>query len=259
MFHPIRRSGLAPGALLALVVLVTLPALALPGPSWSCDTAHGRGVVEVEAAGELPSVDELLERYVEAIGGRDAVAALRTRVAEMHLVTDLQRETPVYEVDTLSVYGTSAGEFLVVTKTPRGVILEGFDGNEDWRIDVDGTVQGHHPRGPRDSWMTDPQFPLKLRSHFPDMSVVGEQYWGGERVYAVDIDGDESHRLGFDVETGLLTRLGYNRELRDSEKVDGVLVPRRVAISRKGGSSTYYLDSIAHNTTLDRAIFSLAK
>ena len=81
----------------------------------------------------------------------------------------------------------------------------------------------------------------------------------GFELREVDIDGDESHRLGFDVETGLLTRLGYNRELRDYEKVDGVLVPRRVAISRKGGSSTYYLDSIAHNTTLDRAIFSLAK
>jgi len=215
--------------------------------------------VSPATAHDAPSARELVEQYVEAIGGRDAVEALRTRVAEMRVVTDLHWDRHIHKVDTLTVYGNAAGEYLVVTRTADGVVLEGFDGDEDWKIDVDGSVHGDAPMGPRDYWMTDPQFPIKLLTLFPHMRSTGAETWGGDRVWVVEIDGDESHRLGFDVETGLLTRLGCHRELLDWEVVDGVLMPRRVVYSRKGGSSTYVLDSVAHNERLDATIFSLAK
>jgi len=236
-------------AVLVALLLALLPAAALANP----------GIADADEARELPSLDSILKRYVEAVGGREVILELRTRVASMHIVTDLKWDPPVYEVDTLSVYGTSSGEFLVVTRTARGVMLEGCDGNEEWKIDLDGTVFNFHAKGARDRWMTDPQFPLKMRQYFPDAEVLGVEVWGGDRVYVVDIDGDESHRLGFDVDTGLLSRLGYNRELRDYREVDGVMMPHRVVYSRKGGSSTFVLDSIAHNAPIDRTLFSLAK
>ena len=217
------------------------------------------GVAHADEAAELPSVESLLKRYVEAVGGREAILALRTRVASMRIITDLEWDPPIYEVDTLSVYGTSSGEFLVITRTPRGMMLEGCDGEEEWKIDLAGTVFNFHAKDARDRWMTDPQFPLKLRHYFPHMEVVGMDVWGGDMVFVVETDGKELHRLGFDVNTGLLTRLGYNRELRDYEEVDGVMMPHRVAYSRKGGSSTFVVDSVAHNTEIDRALFSLAK
>jgi hypothetical protein len=208
---------------------------------------------------EVPSVESLLARYVEAVGGREALLELGTRVASMHIVTDLERDPPIYEVDTLSVYGTSSGKFLVVTRTQRGMMMEGYDGDEEWKIDLNGTVFNFHAAGERDRWMTDPQFPLKLAHYFPDMEVLGAEVWGNDWVYVVDIDGDESHRLGFDVETGLLTRLGYNRELREYREMDGVLMPMRVAYSRKGGSSTFVVDTVEHNARIDPRLFSLAK
>ena len=217
------------------------------------------GISDAGEVDELPSVESLLKRYVEAAGGREALLELRTRVASMHIVTDLEWDPPIHEIDTLSVYGTSSGEFLVITRTPRGMMLEGCDGDEEWKVDLAGAVFNFVAADARDRWMTDPQFPLKMRHYFPDMEVVGLDVWGGDTVFVVETDGEELHRLGFDVETGLLTRLGYNRELRDYEVVDGVTMPHRIVYSRKGGSSTFILDSIAHNMAIDRNLFSLAK
>ena len=244
-------SGRGRGALtfLAVALLVVLPATALANP----------GMADADEFDELPSVESLLRRYVEAVGGREAILALRTRVASMHIVTDLAWDPPVYEVDTLSVYGTSSGEFLVITRTPQGMMLKGCDSDEAWKIDLAGSVFNFVAADARDRWMTDPQFPLKMRHYFPHMEVIGLDVWGGDMVFVVETDGEELHRLGFDPDTGLLTRLGYNRELHDYEVVNGVLMPHRVVYSRKGGSSTFILDSVVHNTAIDRSLFSLAK
>lgn len=213
---------------------------------------------------ELPSVEKLLKRYVEAVGGREAILELTTRITSMHRVTDLMWDRHIHEVDSLTVYCNSAGRFLVVTESERGTMLEGFDGDEEWKIDPSGDVSLSLAMGPRDAWITDPQFPLKLRQYFPDMKVLGVDVWGtdlggSDHVFVVATDEDESHRLGFDVETGLLVRLGYNGEVRDYREVDGVLIPMEVAISRKGGSSTYFIDSVRHNEPIDPTVFSLAK
>ena len=227
------------------------------------------GIEGVGEPTELPSAEVLVKRYVEAVGGREALLNLGTRVSEVRVVTHLEWDHPdehasIHKVDSLSVFGTSSGEFLIVTRTGDGTMLEGCDGRDQWKIDPNGVVFEKKPMGARDRWMTDPQFPLKLVHYFPEMKVLGVDVWGNDRggrdrVFVVAIDGDESHRLGFDVETGLLTRIGYNRELRDYREVDGVLMPMQVAYSRKGGSSTYYVDAVEHNTKMDPTMFSLAK
>jgi hypothetical protein len=85
------------------------------------------------------------------------------------------------------------------------------------------------------------------------MRMRGVATLEGRRAYRADIDDDVSHALYFDAETGLLVRLGYNRELDDYREVDGVLVPFSMAISRKGGSSTYIVETIEHNVPIDDA------
>jgi hypothetical protein len=43
------------------------------------------------------------------------------------------------------------------------------------------------------------------------------------------------------------------------DEADGVLMPMRVAVSRKGGSTTFLVDTVEHNTGVDRTVFSLAE
>ena len=257
--RPVVRSALA---ILAGVFIAVAPvALSLEGsPSVVLVTASANpGIADPDEFEDLPPVELILARYVDALGGEEAILSLETRVSSMRVITDLKWDPPVYEVDSLSVFGNASGEFLVVTRSDDGVMLEGCDGEEAWKIDLEGKAFNFHAKNPRDRWMTDPQFPLKMLEYFPNMRVVGLDLREGDWLYIVDIDGEELHRLGFDIETGLLTWLGYHRELSDYEEVDGVMMPRRVIYGRKGGSSTFIVDAVAHNVEVDRALFSLPK
>jgi hypothetical protein len=103
----------------------------------------------------------------------------------------------------------------------------------------------------------DPQGALRFHEHFPHMRVKGVVDLDGRAYYRVDIDDDDTNALYFDVETGLLTRLGYNRTLGDFRSVDGVLVPFRYEISRKGGSTTVVFARIDHNLPVPEEGFAV--
>jgi hypothetical protein len=118
---------------------------------------------------------------------------------------------------------------------------------------TDISLDAHYDR--RLAWFLDPQGALRMGAYFPDMKLRGAERLEGRLTYVVDIDDDPSHALYFDAETGRLVRLGYNRELADYREVDGVLVPFRMSISRKGGASTYHVDSIEHNVPIEDARF----
>jgi hypothetical protein len=250
----------------AAIVLLAVPALSpaggpAAGHARSEDAAVSASAVSLQEEPDgVPSLDAILARYVLAVGGRDALLNLGTRVATLRCITDLtSRKVPVYEVDSLAVWSRATGEFRVVHRTPGSVLIEGFDGKEGWKIENGGERAFGLSWGPRDLWLTDPRFPLHLAELFSDMTLVGLDVWNGEWLYVVDVDNDDSHRLGFDVDTGLLTRLGYYRELRDYAEVDGVLMPMRVLESRKGGSSTFIFDRVSHNEEIDPRVFAPAK
>lgn len=203
-----------------------------------------------------PTLEMILERHVEAVGGHEAIAKLKTRIATGRLVTDLPtREPPVHESNGFRFYAKALGEYRYVQHSPSGTHLDGCSDGVCWRAAGDEVELDAH-YDPRFAWFIDPQGPLHMKQYFPDMRVVGSRTLDGRRVYRVDIDDDESHALYFDAETGLLVRLGYNRELGDYREVDGARVPFRMAISRKGGSSAYILEAIEHNVPLADSLFS---
>ncbi len=79
---------------------------------------------------------------------------------------------------------------------------------------------------------------------------------GGQRVYAVETDrAEEYYTLYFDIESGLLARIGYHWYIEGYEEVDGVLFPHRVIAGRKGGSVTYAFDEIVTNTPVSGGRF----
>jgi hypothetical protein len=199
----------------------------------------------------LPTLQEILDRHIAAVGGRDAIAKLTTRVMKGRLVTDLPtRQPPVHESNGFWVYAKAPGRYLVIQQSAFGTRREGYDGEICWsRAGAEVALDAHYDR--RFAWLLDPQNALHMREYFPDMTVAGAATLDGRLMYRVDIDDDPSHTLHFDAETGLLVRLGIHRELHDYREVDGVLIPFRMAMSRKGGSSTYIFDEIEHNVPVD--------
>jgi len=230
-------------------LLLLAPSLAMPAIASNWDAGQDT----------LPTLEQILERHVAAVGGRDAIARLTTRVMKGRLVTDLPtREPPVNESNGFEFYSKMSGKYRFTQQSAWGVRREGYDGHVCWSwAGADISLDHHYDR--RMAWYVDSQSALRMRDYFPDMRVVGTSTLDGRLAYRVAIDDDRSHDLFFDAETGLLVRLGYNRELGDYREVDGVLVPFIMALSRKGGSSTYVVESVEHNVALDDSLFAVPK
>ncbi len=205
----------------------------------------------------LPSVDRILARYLEAVGGRDPVERCTTRVVVGRVVTDLpSRDPPVHEESLVEIRSAVPDGFVLTEHTPAGVRWDGYDGEVRWSADEAGITRLDRV-DVRFAWLVNPQNVLRLRTFFPRMTLRGTRDVKGRTAYVIDIDGDRSHALFFDAESGLLVRLGYNREVGDYHEVDGVLVPFRLSYSRKGGSSTYLFEKIQHNVAVDRRQFAM--
>ncbi len=248
------------------VIVIMLLVWGVLGGSWtpateqaSADTGRPKGHPPPATTldDDAPELSQIIELYVQAVGGRAAFERIDTRVVRARIVTDLPTwDPPVLEIDTLTVYSEAPGKYLIVHRTPRGTVLEGCDGTATWKRDVDGKAFGIGAVDGRGAWLVDPRFPVRLQEHFPNMVYLGAATLGGRFVHVVGVDGDHAHRLYFDAESSLLARLGYNRTIMRYGEVDGAKMPFEVEYSRKGGSSTFIFDSVIHNVPIDERLFS---
>jgi hypothetical protein len=257
-----RCVGFAAAVLTILAGSSALPLSMFDAVAGSSCAPSGRQVGHPPPATTLsendPTLADVLARYLETVGGSEAFGRIESRIVQARVITDLPTwDPPVFEVDTLTVYSKAPDKYLIIHRTPRGTMLEGFDGAEAWKRDIDGKVFAFHVSDGRDAWLVDPWYPTRLREYFPDMEFLGASVVYGSDVHAVEIDGDHAHRLYFDRRSGLLIHLGFHREFSDYRAIDGVLVPFEVEYGRKGGSSTFVFDSIVHNVEISDRIFSI--
>ena len=136
---------------------------------------------------------------------------------------------------------------------------EGFDGEVTWVQDASGVETRSDPIWPKMAWLMEPQGALRLEDYFAGLEVTARENVDGRVLYVLEPDGlDRAHyALYFDAETGLLVRIGYYWELKDYREVDGLYLPLRIDMSRKGGSSTLILDSVKHNLPLHDGLFAV--
>ena len=223
-------------------------------------SASALGAVKpTEEAAPLPSVDQVLERYVDAVGGREAIGSKSTRVSLGRMVHDLHWRMPPHEVVPMAGYASSSGKILIVEHTSEGIRGEGFDGEVTWVQDASGVETRSDPIWPKMAWLMEPQGALRLEDYFAGLEVTARENVDGRVLYVLEPDGlDRAHyALYFDAETGLLVRIGYYWELKDYREVDGLYLPLRIDMSRKGGSSTLILDSVKHNLPLQDGLFAV--
>ncbi len=208
------------------------------------------------------TVDQVLERFIEAMGGREAIEKLTTRVCTGHLTTDLSSRTPpVYEQAPLETYAEIPNKLLILYRTSKGEECNGFDGKTGWKQNWDGTIVDEQAGKSKLAWILNPQNALKVREYFPGLLMKPVEKIGDKTVYVLEPTGlqKEHYSLYFEAETGLLIRIGYYWDLLDYRQVDGVMFPFRIVTSRKGGSSTYVFDMMKHNLPIDDGMFVMPR
>jgi caffeoyl-CoA O-methyltransferase len=224
-------------------------------------SSGGRPISDAAAAvsDPTPTVASVIERYIEALGGRRAIERLETRRCSGWLVTDLpSNDPPVHETLEMETYSALPNRWLLVGRDSSGTLKNGFDGEVGW--DQNTYTVKPEPRMERGklAFIINPHGPLRIGDYFHDMVLAGTTEWEGRMCYAIESDRKaSSYTLYFDVETGLLRQIGYHWFLRDYREVDGVIFPFEIEVSRKGGSTTYHFEEVENNIPVDDALFAM--
>nr|HEV7955514.1 hypothetical protein [Candidatus Acidoferrales bacterium] len=152
-----------------------------------------------------PSVDDILARYVAALGGRAAISKHTTRISKGTL------ELVGVTLDgTAESYSKAPNKFLSMINIPGyGEVRRCFDGQSGW---ISGPDTGIQPLAGQDlsSTQRDAVFyqSLELKKTYPQMALKGKEDVGTWPAYVIEAsssDGSVRH-MYFDVSSGLLIR-----------------------------------------------------
>jgi len=219
----------------------------------------------IENSGSLPTVDEVLNRFVEAIGGAAAIKAVTSRVTKGTLdVVGISRGG-IFES-----YAQSPNKTLsIIQAHPMGTIKLYFNGRSGWSLTKLGlrTLKGSElATVQRDS---DLYGNIRIKSNFAKVTLAGMSKIGYRDVYVVDCQPAVGavERIYFDAQTYLPIRINTVRSrgdvsdpveiyLDDWREVDGIKYPFFMSQSfPKKLTLVFNIKEIKHNVTLDARMF----
>lgn len=248
-----------------------------PVPSAMPNTPVPEPVEELDTKETFPSVDQILAKYVEALGGEQALRKVTSRVitGTQFIPTGAGGGVPM--AATLERDLKAPNLVLNTYHTPTYTISDGFDGTQAWSQDVRGRVNQpmsiDQGRAKRDA---DFYFPLDLKQTYGIMRVVAVASVDGHETYEVVAkpQGDTEERLYFDVLSGLLIRKAsalptqagpspYHVDYDDYRDTgSGVKFPYTITMSPANprtvlyGSATLYVTKVEDNAPLESSKFS---
>jgi photosynthetic reaction center cytochrome c subunit len=216
-----------------------------------------------EAKPVFPPADQLLDKYISAIGGAEALQKVTSRVQKGTLTAFGGQH---FLVD---VYSKAPEKRLSVMHLANGDSVTAFDGKQGW-LSVPGRVHMMSATENAAAGMdADLHFPLHLKTLYEKFRVDAGEKIDGHDTYLVvgRSEGQPPLRLYFDKESGLLLRLiryaetplGRNPtqiDYADYRDASGLKVPFRWTLSRPGNQFTIQVEQIQQNIPVDDAKFA---
>lgn len=211
----------------------------------------------------LPSADQLLDKYLTAVGGSDALKKISSRTEKGTIKVQGQKDS------TIEVFAKAPDKRVSITQTANGESFTGFDGSSGW-LALGGRTR---PMSAADSNSAridaDFYFPEHVKSLYAKFDVrPGEKIDSHETFLLIGHNENQPPlRLYLDSATGLLVRLvrytesplGLNPtqiDYADYRDADGVKVPYRWTLSRPGNSFTIQIDDLKQNVPIEDSKFS---
>jgi len=216
-----------------------------------------------EARASLPRAEQLLDKYLAAVGGVDALQKITSRVQKGTLTAFGGQHFPV------DVYSKAPDKRASVMHLPGGDSVTAFDGKQGW-LSVPGRVHVM-PAAENDAARIDADLylPAHLKTLYAKFSVdIGEKIDGHDTYMIVGRnEGQPPLRLYLDKESGLLLRvvryaetpLGRNPaqiDYADYRDVNGVKVPFRWTLARPGNRFTIQVEQVEQNIPVDDSKFA---
>ena len=213
-----------------------------------------------------PTSDQILAKYIEALGGQAAIDKMKTLVMK-GTFTGFNGVALPYEVDL-----AAPDKFYINVTAQQGTVERGFDGKAGWEKGPRGLNELMNPV--LDDLKSTFLFyrNIKLKEQFPRLRAGRKDKIGDRDVIVVIGTTADNHReqLFFDAETGLLRRrMSYLEtpigvipsqiDFDDYRDVDGVKLPFSVKVSsvEPGLVSTRTYTEIKLNAPVDDAKFKM--
>jgi outer membrane lipoprotein-sorting protein len=243
---------------------VSIPAIA------SEDQASGAAAMEHGEHGESPDestdasqpVDPILEKYLAAVGGANAVQKVSSRVEKGNASMG-GRQIPI------EIYAQAPDKRVSILHLPGGDNITAFDGHSGW---LGNPGRPSRPMGPSEidaaRLDADLYFPVHVKEIFSELHIASSEKIGGQDLTVVRglRQGKPPVKLYFD-KSGLLVRmvrysdsaLGLNPtqvDYADYRDSGGVKIPYQWTIARPSGRFTIRVDKVEQNVRIDAARFA---
>ena len=210
----------------------------------------------------LPPIDQVLDKYVQAVGGKAAFEKLKNRVMKAELVTTSGRTIPQ------EIYRQAPNKVLIITTAPNGVSSQGFNGTIGWVKTNEGVEELNSFAVADFKFNADFNREIRLKELYRKLSVTGREKIGDRETYVVEATPSEgSHeKLYFDTETGLLIRRAADEitafgaipdhtDLGDYKEADGVKLPFTSRRSSQWTNLTLRIIEVKQNVAIDETKF----
>jgi photosynthetic reaction center cytochrome c subunit len=222
------------------------------------------GMNEGATTPEMPTAEAILDKYVQAIGGTEALHKINTRVEKGTLAGFGPSGMPV------EVYAKAPDARVTVVQTPRGENVTAYNGQMGWMSGFGRPrpITGGELANERRN--ADFYFAADIKTQFKQLRVARRTDKVGDRDCYVIIARSPDVplvRFYFDKDSGLLLReerlvetpLGRNPsqvDYADYHEEDGVKIPLQRTIGRPGGSFTIKIASVEQNVPIPDSRFA---
>jgi photosynthetic reaction center cytochrome c subunit len=224
--------------------LATEPAAATPGPA-------------------MPTVDQILDRYVKAIGGRESLAKLTTRISRGSRIGADGVLVPE------EVYQKAPDKLLVITKYPDVALTVRVNGQRGWSGEKDkpNEISGEEMAELAREAVFSKE--ISLKELYSTMQLAGKASVGEKEAYVIEATSRSGipEKLYFDTQTGLLVRryresktvLGpfpLQMDFEDYQVADDVKIPLTIRWSMPGRVWGRRIAEVKHNVPIEDEQFN---
>jgi len=200
---------------------------------------------EKPALASLPSVAEVLEHYVQALGGQAALDGVKSRIIRTEPLNGENSESKTM------MYQKAPGKVLFVWGSPSYTLWVGFNGKSAWAQDSEKSYWGILNTPQRNSIMRDSESyqGSRIKSQYSNVKVKGVEKIGEHATYVVSGTSPEgtSEDFFFDMQSGLLLRrhieeqtifggFQIRADFEDYREMGGVKMPFVVRWASPGGA-----------------------
>ena len=220
---------------------------------------------EMAAKSSMPTVDQILDKYVQAIGGKAAIEKHTSRIMKGAF------DVPAMGLSgSAEIYAKAPDKSLAVITIPGfGVVREGFDGTIGWAEDPQTGLR-EKSGAELATTKLDAYFhrELNIKKLYPKIMLKGEDKVGDRAAYVLEATPPEGdpEKWYFDVKNGFLLRTDAEREspfgkipiefyFDNYKEVDGVKLPFSLRQVAPGFAANLTIKEVTHGEAIDDGKF----